>query len=389
MRPRKLLLPLAAGFALAAPTAASANFLHVVSPGETLTSIAATDGLSIDQLAAANGISPDTQVIAGSTIAIPPQSGAVSTSTTTTSTTSTATSSAGDGDADSDDSATTSTAAPASGGSYVVQAGDTLSAIAARAGMSVDSLAALNGLDPSAYLLSGTVLRLGSGASASAPASGGSASTGGSYVVQAGDTLSAIAARAGMSVDSLAALNGLNPDQYLLSGTVLKLSGTTTTATTSTSAAGSQPVGAAAEGSSGGPPYPTPERVTSSEVGSIAAANGVPPALADAIGWQESGFNNDLVSPADARGVMQILPGTWQWINSSLAPAPLSPNSAADNVRGGVLMLHSLLNATGGNEAMAAAGYYQGLPSVLQHGLYSDTQQYVNSVMSLASRFGG
>jgi hypothetical protein len=60
-----------------------------------------------------------------------------------------------------------------------------------------------------------------------------------------------------------------------------------------------------------------------------------------------------------------------------------------DNVRGGVLMLHSLLNATGGNEAMAAAGYYQGLPSVLQHGLYSDTQQYVNNVMSLASRFGG
>jgi LysM repeat protein len=322
MRPRKLLLPLAVGFALAAPTAASANFLHVVSPGETLTSIAATDGLTVDQLAAANGISPDTQVIAGSTIAIPPQGGSVASSTTV----STTGSSAGDGDADSDDGGSTSTAAPASGGSYVVQAGD---------------------------------------------------------------TLSAIAARAGMSVDSLAALNGLNPDAYLLSGTVLKLSGGTGSTATSASAASSQPVGAAAQGSSGGPPYPTPERVSASEVGSIAAANGVPPSLADAIGWQESGFNNDLVSPADARGVMQILPGTWQWINSSLAPSPLSPNSAADNVRGGVLMLHSLLNATGGNEAMAAAGYYQGLPSVLQHGLYSDTQQYVNNVMSLASQFGG
>jgi soluble lytic murein transglycosylase-like protein len=208
-------------------------------------------------------------------------------------------------------------------------------------------------------------------------------------VVQAGDTLSAIAARAGMSVDSLAALNGLDPSAYLLSGTVLKLSGSAGSTASGASAASSQPVGAAAEGSSGAPPYPTPERVSASEVGSIAAANGVPPSLADAIGWQESGFNNDLVSPADARGVMQILPGTWQWINSSLAPTPLSPSSAADNVRGGVLMLHSLLNATGGNEAMAAAGYYQGLPSVEQHGLYSDTQQYVNSVMSLASRFGG
>jgi LysM repeat protein len=333
MRHRKLLLPLAAGCVLVAPTAASADFLHVVSPGETLTSVAAQDGLTLDQLAAANGISTDTQLVAGSTLAIPPQSGVVSSvSTTTTTTTSTSTAAAGDGDADADDGAataatttTTSTVAP-SGGSYVVQAGDTLSAIAARAGMTVGSLAALNGLDPNAYLLSGTVLQL-SGSAALTP--------------------------------------------------------------TSASSASSQPVGAAAEGSASGPPYPTPERVTSSEVGSIAAANGVPPSLAAAIGWQESGFNNDLVSSAGARGVMQILPGTWQWINSSLAPAPLSPSSAADNVRGGVLMLHSLLDATGGNEAMAAAGYYQGLPSVEQHGVYTDTQQYVNDVMSLAASFGG
>jgi soluble lytic murein transglycosylase-like protein len=206
-------------------------------------------------------------------------------------------------------------------------------------------------------------------------------------VVQPGDTLSAIAARAGVSVASLAALNGLNPNSYLLSGTVLRLGGAA--AASSTSAATSQPVGAAAEGASGAPPYPTPETVSASEVGSIASANGVPPSLADAIGWQESGFNNDLISPAGAVGVMQILPGTWRWINSSLAPSPLSPSSASDNVRGGVLMLHSLLGATGGNEAMAAAGYYQGLPSVLQHGLYSDTEQYVNDVMSLAAQFGG
>ncbi len=38
---------------------------------------------------------------------------------------------------------------------------------------------------------------------------------------------------------------------------------------------------------------------------------------------------------------------------------------------------------------MAAAAYYQGLSSVRQHGLYSDTQQYVNNVMALRNRFGG
>ena len=352
---------LAAGLALAAPTAASADFLHVVAPGESLTSIAATDGLSVAQLAAANGISTDTQLVAGSTLGIPPQTASAVAAP-----------------------ASVATTASAASGSYVVQPGDTLSAIAARAGMSVDSLAALNGLSPSNYLLSGTVLQLGSGAT-STPSS---SSSSGSYVVQPGDTLSAIAARAGMSVDSLAALNGLDPNGYLLSGAVLQLGGGSPAAG-SDSAAASQPIGPAAEGSPGAPPYPTPERLSASEVGSIAAANGVPASLADAIGWQESGFNNALTSSAGAVGVMQILPGTWQWINSSLTPSPLAPSSASDNVRGGSLMLHSLLSATGGNEAMAAAGYYQGLSSVEQNGMYTDTQQYVNDVMALAQQFGG
>jgi hypothetical protein len=38
---------------------------------------------------------------------------------------------------------------------------------------------------------------------------------------------------------------------------------------------------------------------------------------------------------------------------------------------------------------MAAAGYYQGLASVQAHGMYADTQQYVNNVMALRQRFGG
>ena len=38
---------------------------------------------------------------------------------------------------------------------------------------------------------------------------------------------------------------------------------------------------------------------------------------------------------------------------------------------------------------MAVAGYYQGLQSVRAHGLYSDTQAYVNNVMALRQRFGG
>ena len=379
-----LLITVAAGAILGIPATASAYFVHVVGPGESLSSIAAQDGLSVAALAAANGLSPDTELLAGSTIQIPPQGASVVTPTAS----------------DDSVSGTTVPASTSTSGSYVVQRGDTLSAIAARSGVSVDALAAANGLNPAAFLLTGTVLRL-SGSSGSSSSSGTmvpvsdttSSSSSGSYVVQTGDTLSAIAARSGVSVDALASANGLNPDRFLLSGTVLRVpagSGSATDVSSSTAAV-SQPVGAPAEGTPTDPPYPTPERVTASEVGSVAAANGVPSSLADAIAWQESGFNNDLVSSADARGVMQILPGTWEWIQHTLDTGgpPLAPASAADNVRGGVLMLHSLLDSTGGDPAMAAAGYYQGLPSVVAHGVYPSTQSYVNSVLALERQFGG
>jgi soluble lytic murein transglycosylase-like protein len=130
--------------------------------------------------------------------------------------------------------------------------------------------------------------------------------------------------------------------------------------------------------------------VSPSEVGSIAAENGVPPSLAQAVAYQESGFNNSLTSSADARGVMQILPGTWNWINENLAGStPLDPASAASNVRGGVLLLHSLLESTNGDAAQAAAGYFQGLPSVQQNGEFPETQQYVGNVRALQEQFGG
>ena len=408
-----LLITIVTGSILIAPATAAADFVHVVAPGETLSSIAAADGLSVAQLAAANGLSTTAQLITGSTVQIPPQSSsagtpaaaATSSPAAATSSPAAATGSAeatgatGDGDNDSDDvgasasSATAPASSTASPGGYVVQPGDTLSGIAAHAGLSPASLAAANGLDPNGILVSGTVLRLSSGAGTAATAGTAvpvsTTTSSSSYVVQPGDTLSGIAARAGLSPSSLAAANGLSVNGVLVSGAALRLSGSPAPATSSASV--TQPVGTLAQGSPTDPPYPTPERVTAPQVGSIAAANGVPAALADAIGWQESGFNNDLVSSADARGVMQILPGTWQWIQNSLDTGgpPLAPASAADNVRGGVLMLHSLLGATGGDHALAAAGYYQGLPSVQQNGLYPSTQQYVNDVLSLERQFGG
>src|SRR5437870_1653321 len=88
---------------------------------------------------------------------------------------------------------------------------------------------------------------------------------------------------------SIATANGVSPDEVLLTGTALKLpSGV---AGTQAVASGVQPVHVPVAS-----PSPTPSRLTSSEISSIAASNGVPASLASAIGWQESGFNNGVVS---------------------------------------------------------------------------------------------
>ena len=108
-----------------------------------------------------------------------------------------------------------------------------------------------------------------------------------------------------------------------------------------------------------------------------------------AIAWQESGNNNAMVSSANARGIMQVMPGTWSWVQSNLASTQLNPSSPADNVHAGSLYLGQLLRDTGGDPAMAAAGYYQGLSSVRRIGMLPETRRYVANVLALRSRFGG
>jgi soluble lytic murein transglycosylase-like protein len=204
----------------------------------------------------------------------------------------------------------------------------------------------------------------------------------GGYTVRWGDTLSGLAATAGVATSQIAAMNGLDPAGILLAGTVVKLpSGSPTPVLASEPA----PATVVANAS----PEPTDTRLDSGTVQSIAAEHGVPPALAAAIGWQESGFNNGMVSGANARGIMQVMPGTWSWIQQNLATRPLDPASAVDNVHAGVLYLSNLLKQTGGDQSAAIAGYYQGLGSVRTRGMFDDTRHYVANVQALESRFGG
>jgi soluble lytic murein transglycosylase-like protein len=275
---------------------------------------------------------------------------------------------------------------------HVVQPGESLWSIAAANNFTTRAFAAANGLSESASVIAGTTLKVPSvaeaasalgGAPVASSAAAGVASSApkpmGGYIVRAGDTLSALAARAGVSVDQMAFMNGLDPDALLISGSALKLP---TGAPVPTTAAAPTAVAAAS-------PAPTPGRVSASDIAIVAGRNGVPASLASAIAWQESGFNNGMVSSANARGVMQVLPGTWHWVQQNLALRTLDPANPIDNVGAGVLYLGRLLRETGGDPALAAAGYYQGLSSVRRIGMLPETQRYVANVLALRGRFGG
>jgi len=292
---------------------------------------------------------------------------------------------------------------------HVVQPGETLWSIAAANNLTTRTVAAFNGVPENSNVILGSAVKVpttvegaaalqsagilpGAAAPAtpSAPAATPVATTPahapkpmGSYVVRGGDTLTGLARSSGVSVSQMAAMNGLAPDARIVEGTVFKLP---TGAPAPPRAAQPTPAATVVPAAD---PRPTATRVGASHVQQIASAAGVPPSLAAAIGWQESGFNNNMVSSANARGVMQVMPGTWDWVERNLAGRKLDPTSASDNVNAGVLYLKQLLRETGGDESTAIAGYYQGLGSVRSRGLYEDTKQYVANVQALRSRFGG
>lgn len=87
-------------------------------------------------------------------------------------------------------------------GTYTVQSGDTLSGIAAKFGTTYQNLAAINGIGDPNQIWPGQVLKVT-----------GTASQESTYYVQAGDTLSSIAAKFGTTVSNLVSINHIgNPN---------------------------------------------------------------------------------------------------------------------------------------------------------------------------------
>lgn len=111
--------------------------------------------------------------------------------------------------------------------SYTVQPGDTLYAIAARFGTSIDAIVAANGISNPNIIRVGQVLTIpgeGGPAPPPPPPPGDGGGTG-SYTVQPGDTLSSIARRFGTTWPDLAALNNISNPNVIHVGQVLQVPG--------------------------------------------------------------------------------------------------------------------------------------------------------------------
>jgi LysM repeat protein len=128
--------------ASAAPAFAQSSTVHTVQRGENLFRIALHYGTTYRALAAANGIANPNRIYVGQRLVIP-----------------------GSGNA-----SPPSSQPPASGQSYVVRRGDTLSAIAVRFGVSMWTLAQVNGIRNPSLIYVGQVLRIPGGGSSLPPA---------------------------------------------------------------------------------------------------------------------------------------------------------------------------------------------------------------------------
>src|SRR3954465_164484 len=144
---------LAAMAACALVPATSVAATHTVAPGETLWGIAYANNLPTSAVAAANGLSTEARVVAGTNLTIPAPGQAP----------------IPPGNAAPSSPGTASAPAASGGGGYRVVAGDTLSGIAARHGVSLGSLAAASGLTLDWGGPRGTTLGLPPRGSAPAP----------------------------------------------------------------------------------------------------------------------------------------------------------------------------------------------------------------------------
>lgn len=268
---------------------------------------------------------------------------------------------------------------------HVVVAGDTVWDLARRHGTSVDAIARANALaNPDRIRIGQRLIIPG------APTSSPTAAADATYTVVAGDTLWAISRAYGTTVDAIAKANGIADPSLIRIGQVLTIPGRGAQPLVGDTFAGrtypAHVVAAANANKAALNAMDVPSKKEMQQlVVRIATEMGVDPALAQAVAYQESGFDQRAVSPANAIGTMQVIPTSGEWA-SDIVGRRLDLLDPVDNVTAGVAILKRL-QRNGTPLEIAIAGYYQGEASVKKKGMNPDTERYVANVLALMKRF--
>lgn len=264
--------------------------------------------------------------------------------------------------------ATLVTAGSVSGdGPHEVTPGDTLWGIAQLYNVTVDELAKLNAIPNPQLIFPGQLIKLPGGDSPPPPAAAPERLEL-EYIVQAGDTLSAIAVHFDMSLEELRDANQISDINLIHPGQRLKVRLPTS------------PAGEA-------PRHPPDAPELEAMIDELASAEGVDPGLVKAVAWTESGWQQGIVSPAGAVGLMQITPVTVTWLEQEVFHEDLNEQlSAYDNVKMGARLLRILGDATGSEDG-ALAAYYQGIGVTTRGIMYEETKHYIEIVRAVRARY--
>jgi len=201
-----LMLALLWAFLAARPVALAEEDVHVVHQGDSLAAIAKAYSVSLTELAQNNGIANPNIIFVGQRLVIPGTAAA------------------------SERAAADPNLLPAGSGYYTVQRGDALAQIAKDHGMGLKDILRLNGLTNANLIWVGQKLRVSARVDALQPEKQDKpeiAST--IYIVQAEDTLEAIALEHNIGVQELMLANGLPNASFVWSGQKLRLTTPPTT----------------------------------------------------------------------------------------------------------------------------------------------------------------
>ena len=316
---------------------------RVVERGETLSGVARSVGVAVDDLAKANGITDVHRVRAGQRLVVP---GAAP-----------------------PPAAPPAAVAPAA--TVEVARGQTLSALARSLGVRVDELARANGITDVHRVRAGRRLVVPAAVTATVPAPVAAPAAPRSVEVGRGQTLSAVARSVGVTVEELARANGIRNVHRVRVGQRLVV-----------------PAGTAAAANVPDVLRALPDRLVLLPLFDAAARDfAIPADLFKAMTWQESGWRNDRVSSTRALGIGQLMPATIDFVNGVLLKAKLDPNRPEDNIRMSARFLAYLLHQNAGDVPRALASYYQGLASVRSRGPLPETLRYVANVLALREKF--